>query len=607
MHQLLNKCSTIIFITIISFFSSVASGYCLDAPSAPTGVAASDGTHSGKVQVSWNAATGATSYDVYRADMPAWTGTAPKRIASSVSGTLYNDTSASGNNRYYYWVKSRNAGGVSKYSNFDAGYWGAVGSIPAVPTNVSATDGTVSGKVNITWNATGNTLIYEIWRADIPAFLGGSIKKIGTSVTTSYDDSTVVNGNRYYYWVKARNSWGVSRYSKFDTGYIGSASSPLPAPTNVSATEATVSGQVTVTWNATSGAIVYEVWRATNLVSQGGKPQRVDFLPGTSFDDTSGTAGTTYYYWVKSRNSWGSSKYSIPVLSGGSDDSGGQTDDGSNPTIPGDDCDTAMYLGINASYSGTFETDVDLHYFEVTPSSSGTLTVYSTGNTDTLGAILDYECYFLEEDDDSGDLLNFNLNQTVEAGTYYIALTPAAYDETGPYKLYVEFTGSGSGGASTKVNGTVTLPDSSPINISEVAVEVLDDAVTSGSTGNFAIDVPVEGIFDATVMLPQRAGDSLPTVYLFTTLLPNENEIVLNKEETAVGLLMNGISHDYLTQAGTPASVKQTIHQNGQAFIQKFIQMIEQDPYVCASRTSKMFMTRLISMLFWPVSKPCRT
>ena len=285
---------------------------CMDIPSAPTGVTASDGTLSGKVQVSWTAAMGAASYDVYRADMPAWTGTAPQRIASSVSGTSYDDMSAANGSRYYYWVKSRNADGISKYSNFDAGYWGSMGVIPAVPANVSATDGTLSGKVNITWNATANTLIYEIWRADIPAFLGGKMKKVGTSATTSYSDTTIEDGNRYYYWVKARNSWGVSRYSIFDTGYIGTASSPLSAPTGVSATDGTVSGKVTITWNAVSGSMVYEVWRATKLVSEGGTPLRVGFLSGTSFDDTSGTKGTTYYYWVKSRDSWGSSKYSVP-------------------------------------------------------------------------------------------------------------------------------------------------------------------------------------------------------------------------------------------------------------------------------------------------------
>ena len=80
----------------------------------------------------------------------------------------------------------------------------------------------------------------------------------------------------------------------------------------MSATDGTVSGKVTITWSVISGSVVYEIWRATSLVSEGGKPQRVVFLSGTSFDDTSGTRGTTYYYWVKSRDSWGSSKYSVP-------------------------------------------------------------------------------------------------------------------------------------------------------------------------------------------------------------------------------------------------------------------------------------------------------
>jgi len=285
---------------------------CLDAPSPPTGVSASDGTITGKVQVSWTASEGAADYDVYRADMPAWTGTAPVRMAVSVIGSSYDDTTAVSGNRYYYWVKARNAGGVSKYSNFDAGYWGMQGSLPAVPGNVSATDGSSSGKVDITWNATDNTLVYEIWRADIPAFLGGNIKKIGTSATTSYSDSTAVNGNRYYYWVKARNSWGVSRYSAFDTGYVGAAASKLSAPENVTASDGSVSGKVQVVWDATTGTVLYEVWRATKLVSEGGKPARIGFLPGTSFDDTSATIGTTYYYWVKSRDSWGASRYSVP-------------------------------------------------------------------------------------------------------------------------------------------------------------------------------------------------------------------------------------------------------------------------------------------------------
>lgn len=145
----------------------------------------------------------------------------------------------------------------------------------------------------------------------------------------------------------------------------------------------------------------------------------------------------------------------------------------------------------------------------------------------------------------------------------------------------------GSGGGSdessiptTAVSGTLTMPDSSPVDVKEIDVEVFNDAFGADAEGGFTIDVPEERIVDATVMLPQREGDSMPAVYLFTTLLPGETDIEISKEETAVGLLMNGISHDHLSRAGTPQEVKQVLRQNGQAFIKRFKQMIEADPYV---------------------------
>ncbi|MBC2715034.1 MAG: hypothetical protein HF978_06965 [Desulfobacteraceae bacterium] len=35
----------------------------------------------------------------------------------------------------------------------------------------------------------------------------------------SYDDTTAVPGSRNYHWVKARDSWGSSGYSVYNTGF----------------------------------------------------------------------------------------------------------------------------------------------------------------------------------------------------------------------------------------------------------------------------------------------------------------------------------------------------------------------------------------------------
>ena len=161
--------------------------------------------------------------------------------------------------------------GVSVFSMFDPGYYGTVGTAPARPT-VTSTDGTMTDKVTISWNAVANTLVYDVFRAPIPAFFGFDLgikpQRIASVEGLTYDDTTAVDGNRYCYWVKSRNSWGPSLYSKFNTGYVGAAQNPLAAPANVNATD-DVSGKVTVTWDASEGAIIYEVWRALKPASQG--------------------------------------------------------------------------------------------------------------------------------------------------------------------------------------------------------------------------------------------------------------------------------------------------------------------------------------------------
>ncbi len=82
-------------------------------------------------------------------------------------------------------------------------------------------------------------------------------------------------------------------------GTLGTFSVSLLAapPTGVAATDGTYTDKVHVSWNASAGAGSYDVSRSTsNDVST------ATFLTNTSttsIDDSSATAGTTYYYWVK--------------------------------------------------------------------------------------------------------------------------------------------------------------------------------------------------------------------------------------------------------------------------------------------------------------------
>jgi len=92
----------------------------LAAPSAPTGISASDGTFTNKVTISWNAPSGATYYKVFRNSTNTTTGAT--ELVSSHPSSPYDDFNVVQDVPYYYWVKACNSIGCSGYSSVDSGY-----------------------------------------------------------------------------------------------------------------------------------------------------------------------------------------------------------------------------------------------------------------------------------------------------------------------------------------------------------------------------------------------------------------------------------------------------------------------------------------------------
>ena len=184
------------------------------SPSPPTNIQASDGTHMDKVEVSWTASLGATSYTIYRAT--SGNNRARKTVLGSTSETFFNDTTAVPKTTYYYCVKASNPYSTSDLSSYDAGY--RSDGCPPVPTDVSATDGTHTDKVQVTWTGSPWATSYTVYRATSTSRRATKVP-VGTISATTYDDTTASAGVTYYYYVTATNSYGESGYSAYDTGY----------------------------------------------------------------------------------------------------------------------------------------------------------------------------------------------------------------------------------------------------------------------------------------------------------------------------------------------------------------------------------------------------
>jgi hypothetical protein len=176
-------------------------------PPAPTNVQASDGTYTNKVKVSWNASSGATSYEVYRATSAAGT----KSLLGSPTGTSFNDTTATPGVTYRYWVKACSGANCSSYSASNTG-WRKL----SPPTGVTASDGTYTTKVRVSWNAASGATSYKVYRA---ASATGTKSLLGSPTGTSFNDTTATPGVTYRYWVKACRSSRCSSYSAGNFGW----------------------------------------------------------------------------------------------------------------------------------------------------------------------------------------------------------------------------------------------------------------------------------------------------------------------------------------------------------------------------------------------------
>jgi hypothetical protein len=130
-------------------------------PDTPSGVNASDGSYSDRLRVTWGAASGATSYRVYR---NSTNNAGSAQQLTQTTGTSYDDftaaapgTQSSGGcggastvqyTTYYYWVAAMSFCAQSPFGGPDTGYRGGAKSASQAGL-VSTADGALANIINI--------------------------------------------------------------------------------------------------------------------------------------------------------------------------------------------------------------------------------------------------------------------------------------------------------------------------------------------------------------------------------------------------------------------------------------------------------------------------
>jgi fibronectin type 3 domain-containing protein len=164
----------------------------------------------------------------------------------------------------------------------------------SAPSNLTATG--VAGQVTLDWNAVSGANSYTVYW-DNTTGVSSSSTAITSISTDNYTHSSLDNGSTYYYKVAAFDTDNT-------TGYLSSevsASTPLPAPDNLSASGA--NNTITLTWNSVSGATSYTLYwdNASGIDSS---DNVIDNITNVNYTHSSLSDGT-YYYKVAAVNSSG--------------------------------------------------------------------------------------------------------------------------------------------------------------------------------------------------------------------------------------------------------------------------------------------------------------
>lgn len=321
-------------------------------PAAPTGLTASGGI--GKVNLSWNASSTATSYNVKRATT---SGGPYSTIATGITGTSYVDSAVTGGTTYYYVVTGVNPKGESANSNEASATPVAAGTGTGLQGDyynnmdftslaLTRTDPTVNfdwgtgspdpsiaaDTFSVRWTGQVETPFSQTYTFYTVSDDGVRLWVNGVLVIDNWTDHaptensgtiTLSGGQRYdirmdFYenggGAVATLSWSSPSIAKEiipqSQLYPPSGTSTPPAPPSGLTASAAGKRKINLSWtqSTSSGITQNKVYRSTT--SGGPYSLRATLSATTSYQDTGLTTGTTYYYVVTAVNSAGESGFS---------------------------------------------------------------------------------------------------------------------------------------------------------------------------------------------------------------------------------------------------------------------------------------------------------
>lgn len=257
--------------------SSSVSGTTLIAPPASPAsliATATDRT----VTVSWEAVNGASGYDIE----------ADGAILNNDTATAYTHTGLNPGTPHTYRVRAKNEGGPGNWSSPITK--STLPGSPNIPVNLNAIP--LSTSITVTWNNVPGATGYDI-EAD------GELVSNGPN--TNYIHNSLTPGTHHSYRVRSINPGGKSEWS----GYANATTQLESVPVPVNVTTVPTLNNITLSWDAVTGASGYDVEVDGVTYDNGVR---------TTYTQNSLAPGTQHLYRVRAKKGGINSEWSAAVV-----------------------------------------------------------------------------------------------------------------------------------------------------------------------------------------------------------------------------------------------------------------------------------------------------
>ena len=165
------------------------------------------------ITVSWDTAANAVTYNVYRT---ADAGSSWTKVASSVKGTSYKDTTVQKGVKYGYKVRGVATDGKTLGPMSSTGVTAKVTAASTTPDYVKLTSARrVTGGIQLTWESTADAKTYNVYRK-VDGASGWTLLASSVSGTT-YKDTSGKSGTTYAYTVRGVAADGKTLSRTYNT------------------------------------------------------------------------------------------------------------------------------------------------------------------------------------------------------------------------------------------------------------------------------------------------------------------------------------------------------------------------------------------------------